>query len=128
MRRVTLVSACLLLATMMSHAQTEQSVPMLESETSDTWFVELASSPTADGTAVATLEREEAEFHAAAASAGVRYTKRRHFRGLWNGLTVGASRARRMHGCVPCLECRRCTRWPRSISIRWRGSRAPSPI
>ncbi len=91
MRRVTLVSACVLLATMMSHAQTEQSVPMLENETSDTWFVELASSPTADGTAVATLEREEAGFHSAATRAGARYTKRRHFRGLWNGLSVSAS-------------------------------------
>ena len=91
MRRVTLVSACVLLATMMSHAQTEQSVPMLENETSDTWFVELASSPTADGTAVATLEREEAGFHSAATRAGARYTKRRHFRGLWNGLSVNAS-------------------------------------
>ena len=91
MRRVSIVTACLFLATIMSHAQTEQSVPILESESSGAWFVELASSPSADGTAVATLEREEADFHAAAASAGVRYTERRHFRKLWNGLTVNAS-------------------------------------
>jgi minor extracellular serine protease Vpr len=91
MRRVTLVSACLLLATMMSHAQTEQSAPILESETSDTWFVELASAPTVDGTSVATLEREEAGFHSAAARAGARYTERRHFRKLWNGLSLTAS-------------------------------------
>jgi minor extracellular serine protease Vpr len=91
MRRVTLVSACLLLATMMSHAQTEQSAPVLESATSDAWFVELASSPTVDGTSVASLEREEASFHSAAARAGARYTERRHFRKLWNGLSVSAS-------------------------------------
>ena len=110
MRRVALVSACLLLATMMSHAQTEQSVPTLENESSGTWFVELASPPTVDGTAVATLEREEAGFHSAAARAGVRYAEGRHFRKLWNGLTVRASRATH-HSCVRSLECGRCTRW-----------------
>jgi subtilisin family serine protease len=85
------VAACLLLASMLSSAQTEQSVPMLDNESTGSYFVELASPPTADGTAVAALEREEAEFHAAAAGAGISYTEGRHFRKLWNGLTVRAS-------------------------------------
>jgi subtilisin family serine protease len=78
---------------MLSYAQTEQSVPILDNESTGSWFVELASPPTADGTAVATLEREEGEFHAAATSAGVRYSEGRHFRKIWNGLTVRASAA-----------------------------------
>ena len=85
------IGVCLLLATVMSYAQTGQSVPTLDNEATGSWFVELASPPTIDGTAVATLDREEAGFHAAAASAGVRYSKGRHFRKLWNGLTVRAS-------------------------------------
>ena len=60
------IGVCLLLATMMSDAQTGQSVPTLDNEASGSWFVELASPPTVDGTAIATLEREEAGFHAAA--------------------------------------------------------------
>ena len=63
----------------------------LEIEANELWFVELSSPPTADGTAIAALEREEASFHAAAASAGIRYAEGRHFRSLWNGLTVRAS-------------------------------------
>jgi len=82
---------CLLLATMFLSAQNEQSVPTLDNEISGTWFVELASPPTVEGTAIATLEREEEGFHAAAASAGVMYSEGRHFRKLWNGLTVRAS-------------------------------------
>jgi len=85
------VGACLLLASVLSSAQTGQSVPTLDSEASGNWFVELASPPTVDGTAIATLEGEEARFHSAAASAGVQYSERRHFRRLWNGLTVRAS-------------------------------------
>ena len=82
---------CLLLATVILSAQNEQSVPTLDNEISGTWFVELASPPTVEGTALATLEREEESFHAAAASAGVVYSEGRHFRKLWNGLTVRAS-------------------------------------
>jgi subtilisin family serine protease len=85
------IGVCLLLATMLSHAQTGQSVPTLDNESTGSWFVELSSPPTADGTAVATLEREEAGFHSAAASAGIQYSEGRHFRKLWNGLTVRAS-------------------------------------
>ena len=84
-------AASLLLASMVVSGQTEQSVPTLENESSGAWFVELASPPGVDGTATATLEREEASFHTAAAGAGVRYTRGRSFRSLWNGVTVRAS-------------------------------------
>jgi hypothetical protein len=85
------LTAALFAATIISHAQQSQSVPVSESESAGMWFVELASPPTSDGTAVTALEREEAEFHSAASGAGVRYAETRHFRTLWNGLTVNAS-------------------------------------
>ncbi len=84
-------AASLLLASMIGYAQTEQSVSRLDNESSDSWFVELASPPTTEGTATATLEREEATFHAAAAGAGVRYSRGRSYRDLWNGVTVRAT-------------------------------------
>lgn len=83
-------TAALLFATMIASAQSPESLPTNESETAQLWFVELSSPPAADGTAVVTLEREEADFHAAAAGAGIRYSESRHFRKLWNGLTVQA--------------------------------------
>ncbi|MEO8259419.1 MAG: S8 family serine peptidase [Acidobacteriota bacterium] len=90
-RFLSAFAACLLLATLSSSAQTGQSVPILENESTGAWFVELSSPPAAEGTAVAALEGEEAGFHTAAASAGIRYSEGRHFRRLWNGLTVTAS-------------------------------------
>src|SRR4051794_20884794 len=80
--------AGLLLASMIVSAQTAQSVPVLESESSDSWFVELASPPAVEGTAVTTLAGEEAGFHAAATGAGIRYSRGRSYRDLWNGVTV----------------------------------------
>src|SRR5262245_31919091 len=91
MRTAAIASVCCVLALITPSAQTEQSVPVLETESTDNWFVELASAPTVDGTDQATLEREEASFHAAAARAGARYTEKRHFRTLWNGLSIHAS-------------------------------------
>jgi subtilisin family serine protease len=90
-RFLTATSLGLLLATVMATAQSGQSVPINESESTGLWFVELSSPPTDEGTAAATLEREETDFHAAAANARVRYSEGRHFRKLWNGLTVRAS-------------------------------------
>ena len=85
------LSAALFAATIISHAQQSQSVPVSDNESSGLWFVELASPPISDGTAVTALEREEAEFHSSASGAGIRYAEKRHFRTLWNGLTVNAS-------------------------------------
>lgn len=70
------------------------------------WHVELSSPPTADGTRVAVLEREEAAFHAAASAAGLRYVERRHFRSLWNGLTLSmaANDAGQLRGLASVKE------------------------
>lgn len=85
------LSAAVLAATMISHAQSPQAVPVSDNESSGLWFVELSSPPTSDGGTTTALDREEAEFHSAASDAGVRYTEKRQFRSLWNGLTVSAS-------------------------------------
>jgi minor extracellular serine protease Vpr len=90
---VSAIAAVFVSATMMSHAQSPQPLAASDNETTGLWFVELSSPPSSDGTADATLEREEASFHAAATSAGIRYTESRHFRELWNGLTVRANGA-----------------------------------
>lgn len=52
------------------------------------WFVELASPPTADGTALAQVRAEKAAFRQAAARSGVAFTERFAFDTLWNGLAV----------------------------------------
>ena len=83
-------------------AQSPQLVPVVSFEQAepsdalvqdghDLWFVELSGAPTSEGGRESSLEQEEAKFHQAAAAAGIRYTERRHFRKLWNGLTVRAS-------------------------------------
>jgi subtilisin family serine protease len=92
MKRIFVATiVAMLAATVIPFAQSTQTIPVAESESSSLWFVELSNPPTSEGTAVATLEREEMDFHAAAASARVQYTERKHFRELWNGLTVRAS-------------------------------------
>ena len=63
----------------------------LEIEGIELWFVELSSPPTSDGTTHRHSSGRKLSFDAAAGCAGVRYTKGRHFRNLWNGLTVRAS-------------------------------------
>jgi hypothetical protein len=77
-----------------STAAAPDTLALALADTATLWFVELASPPTIEGTAAATLEREESSFHAAAAAAGVRYSESRHFRDLWNGLTVRATTTR----------------------------------
>ena len=82
--------AAVLAATVLPYAQSQETIPLTDAESSSVWFVELSNPPTSEGTALAALEREESDFHAAAASARVQYTERKHFRELWNGLTVRA--------------------------------------
>ncbi len=65
-------------------------VAVARNETPQLWFVELSSAPAADGTSLAALEQEEEAFHAAAGAAGIRYSERRHFRSLFNGLSIRA--------------------------------------
>ena len=52
------------------------------------YFVELTSAPTADGGDLATLLAEQSTFRAAAGNSGVRYTERKAFHTLWNGLSI----------------------------------------
>jgi minor extracellular serine protease Vpr len=85
------IAAAVFCASLMTHAQQADSVAMADVETSDRWFVELSSAPSSDGTAMAALEGEESSFHASAAAAGIKYKESRHFRDLFNGLTVRAT-------------------------------------
>lgn len=57
-------------------------------ETGSLWFVELTSPPAADGTPVATVKQDKANFRAAARAAGIAFTERFAFDTLWNGLSV----------------------------------------
>ena len=103
--RKCFVAVALLVASFSGpHSSTQELIPVtqidaqsdgepLAAESTGSWFVELASAPTADGSSVATLEAEEAAFHAAAAAAAIPYQEERHFRRLWNGLSVSASDA-----------------------------------
>src|SRR6185436_7277629 len=97
------IAAAVLSASMMISAQSETPISMADYESSERWFVELSSAPASDGTPVSTLEREESNFHAAATRAGITYRESRHFRDLFNGLTVragerDAARLRRLAG------------------------------
>ena len=62
-------------------------------ETPELWFVELASSPAADGTDLQTLKNEKAAFRTNARKAGVAHVERFAFDTLWNGLSVRINRA-----------------------------------
>ncbi|HEX7137586.1 MAG TPA: S8 family serine peptidase, partial [Vicinamibacterales bacterium] len=92
MKRVLLATVvAVLTASVLPYAQSEQTIPASDVESSPLWFVELSNPPTSDGTSMAVLEREEADFHAAATNARVQYSENKHFRELWNGLTVRAN-------------------------------------
>ena len=54
----------------------------------DLWFVELKSSPTADGTSLATVKAEKDAFRGNAKKANLNYTERFAFDTLWNGLAI----------------------------------------
>lgn len=70
----------------------QDSVAASDDETSDLWFVELSSPPTADGTSLAQVRQEKAAFRSAAATARLQYTERYAFDTLWNGLSVRIAR------------------------------------
>src|SRR5690242_8999241 len=77
------IGAVLLGTSFISYAQSPELIPLTDNETPALWFVELASPPVIEGSSGASLELEEAAFHAAAADAGVRYSETRHFRDLF---------------------------------------------
>ena len=92
MRRLLVgIGAVIATLTITSQAQVPESAPYNENGASDLWFVELSNQPTIEGTGVAALEREEADFHVAARAAGAVYSEKQHFRELWNGLTIRAT-------------------------------------
>jgi subtilisin family serine protease len=70
----------------------QNSVAASDDETSDLWFVELASQPTADGTSLAQVRQEKAAFRTAAAAARLQYRERYAFDTLWNGLSLRIDR------------------------------------
>jgi subtilisin family serine protease len=57
-------------------------------ETSRAWFVELSSPPTADGGTTAKTKAEQSAFFAAAKKAGIPFSERLAFSGLWNGVSI----------------------------------------
>lgn len=57
-------------------------------ETPQLWFVELASSPTADGTSLATVKAEKAAFRKNATKVGLVYTERYAYNTLFNGFSI----------------------------------------
>lgn len=62
-------------------------------ESSNLWFVELRSRPTAAGGNAADTRRDKEAFRASAADSGVKFSERYAFDRLWNGLSVEASAA-----------------------------------
>src|SRR3990172_2607987 len=57
-------------------------------ETPQAWFVELNSKPTAEGTSLSVTKAEKKAFRDAARRAGLKYSERRAFDTLWNGLSI----------------------------------------
>jgi len=57
-------------------------------ETPQLWFVQLASSPTADGTGLATVQAEHSGFRNNAKKAGLVYSERYSFNTLFNGFSI----------------------------------------
>jgi subtilisin family serine protease len=99
-RRGTRLSASLVVALMLAFAQqahTDGQQPdrmrLGNDRLPDEWFVELASPPSADGTAESSIDLEQRDFHGRASTAGIRYTVRRSYHTLWNGVAVHAASA-----------------------------------
>ncbi len=71
-------------------AGAQHAVDQPVNETPQSWFVELASPPRADGTDAATLKREKDAFRAEARRKGVKFNERYAFDTLFNGFSVQA--------------------------------------
>lgn len=91
MRRVFWGLAVVVMAATIVGAQVPPGIGA-QDESTDLWFVELASPPTADGTALATVRSEKAAFRRAAAQAGLRFAERYAYDTLFNGLSVRVDR------------------------------------
>jgi subtilisin family serine protease len=64
-----------------------------DDETASSWFVELTTAPTSEGTSVATTEASKDSFRNAARSKGIDLEERYSYNDLFNGLSVRASGA-----------------------------------
>ena len=92
MRKLLLgIGAAIVAITMTTHSQSLETLSLADNEMPTRWLVELSSPPRIDGTESDTLDREEAAFDAAAARAGIRYSKSHRFSDLWNGIALTAT-------------------------------------
>ncbi|AJF65597.1 hypothetical protein SVTN_15450 [Streptomyces vietnamensis] len=81
-------AASVILAAPTASAQDGPSVPRSAAENTDLWFVELQSPPTADGARMSTTRDEKDAFRREARRRGLKFTERRSFDTLWNGLSI----------------------------------------
>jgi len=66
----------------------QASVPVEAAEGGRLWFVELSGAPIADGNTASAVRSEKASFRRAAAAAGIRYSERRSYDTLFNGISI----------------------------------------
>ncbi|MEU2235314.1 S8 family peptidase [Streptomyces vietnamensis] len=83
-----LSAAAVILAAPTASAQDGPTVPRSAAENTDLWFVELQSPPTADGARLRTTRDEKDAFRREARRRGLKFTERRSFDTLWNGLSI----------------------------------------
>lgn len=69
-------------------AMSQDAVPVEAAEGGTLWFVELTGAPVADGGSRTTAQAEKAAFRRSAQAAGIRFTERRSFDVLFNGLSI----------------------------------------
>lgn len=93
MRYRDILAGLIVLATLAStaSARAQQVYDPPEPTESGLYFVQFAGAPTADGASAATVQQQQDNFRAAAASAGVSYSERFAFQTLWNGLSVATA-------------------------------------
>jgi subtilisin family serine protease len=77
-------------------ARAQGSVALSAAEGSNRWYVELTGAPVADGNTRAAVQAEKATFRKAAAAAGIKYTERRSFDVLFNGVAIELSPTERL--------------------------------
>jgi subtilisin family serine protease len=68
-------------------------VNVADDETASSWFVELTTPPTSEGTSVATTQASKDSFRSSAVSNGINYSERFAYGDLFNGVSVSATSA-----------------------------------
>lgn len=76
-------------------AGAQESVTVSAAENTNLYFVELAGSPTADGSGMDRVKAEKSAFRKAATAAGVKFKERRSFDVLFNGFSVEIDKTNR---------------------------------